>query len=507
MSWIDWAILGAYFLLLIGVGVRVGVRQKDQKDYLLAGNRIPGWALGLSILGSCISSVSYVAYPGKSFTSDWQYLVQGFTLPLLIGLGMVAVVPYYRKYVKLSVTEFIEARFGGGVRFYTLLCLVVFELTKLATVMYLTALVIHTVTGADIAAMILLTGVITVVYTVAGGIEGEIWNDVIQTLVLFAGGVGAVLTIGLNDPDGFLGVIRCAAANHKFKLLDLTPSLAQPTFYVLFLSGVVNFFYFLAGNQNQVQRYACARSEAEARRATLLGSLGSVPVWALFMLVGTFLFVFYQHHPDPKVAEFVAGNKPDKVFPHFIATQLPSGLAGLVLAGLFAAATSTLDSSMVTISTLVIADVYAKYFRPSGNPRRELLISRLLMLFWGIIGIALALFMIKVGTFLDFFFRIFSILNGSTTGLFALALFSRRANSRGVWVGIGTGLLITAWGTLAYLGSDAVGLRFPWDPMMIGVVSTLAVIASGLLASLLLPGHGKESDLLTLWQMSRTKRP
>ncbi len=503
LSAIDLAILILYFLLLIVVGVSVGRRQKDQKDYFLAGNRIPGWALGLSILGTCISSVTYVAYPGKAFMSDWQYLAQGLTLPLLIGLGMLAVIPYYRKYVRLSVTEFMELRFGKAARLYTMLCLVIFEITRLATVMYLTALVINAITGFSIAAMILVTGVVTVIYTVAGGIEGEIWNDVIQTVVLFAGGIGAIIMIGLKFPSGFSGIFELAISHHKFKLLDFTPTLSQPTFYVLFLSGLVNFFFFLAGNQNQVQRYKCASSLAEARKATLIGALGSVPVWVLFMLVGTFLWAFYQQFPDPKVASFLAETKPDKVFPHFIGTQLPSGIAGLVLAGLFAAATSTLDSSMVTISTLVITDVYSKIFPPSKNPKRELLISRLLMLFWGIFGILIALLMIRVQTFLEFYFRLFSILGGSITGLFALALFFRRANPRGAMAGIITGFIVTVWGSLSYLRFEVFGLKFPWDPMMVGVIATITVVSIGYLASLLFPSSAP-SPIPTLFQ-SRNK--
>jgi len=500
---IDLAILVLYFLLLIAIGVTIGRRQKDQKDYLLAGNRIPGWALGLSILGTCISSVTYVAYPGKSFASDWQYLVQGLTLPLLVAAGMLAVIPYYRKYIRLSVTEFMEVRFGKAVRFYTMICLVIFEITRLATVMYLTALVIHTITGMSIASMILVTGIVTAIYTVAGGIEGEIWNDVIQTIVLFAGGIGALIIIGVKFPSGFSGVFELAAAHHKFKLLDFTPTLSQPTFYVLFLSGLVNFFYFLVGNQNQVQRYQCASSEKEARKATLIGTLGSVPVWALFMLVGTFLWAFYQQFPDAKVISFLAETKPDKVFPHFIGTQLPAGMAGLVLAGLFAAATSTLDSSMVTISTLVVTDVYVKFFKPSGDAKRELLIARLLMLFWGIFGILIALLMIKVQTFLEFYFRIFSILGGSITGVFLLALFTRRANRIGIWAGIIAGLLVTVWGSLSYLRFEILDLRFPFDPMMVGVIATATVAIIGYLASLIVPTSAP-SQIPTLFQAGKT---
>ena len=148
----------------------------------------------------------------------------------------------------------------------------------------------------------------------------------------------------------------------------------------------------------------------------------------------------------------------------------PQGVSGLVLAGLFAAAMSTLDASMATLSTLVITDVFQKFFNP--DDRQSLFISRALTLVWGLIGIALALAMIKVGTFLEFYFRIFSILGGSITGLFFLALLVRRANTKGTWMGIGAGLIITIWGSLSFLNIN-IGLKFPWDTMMVGVLATI----------------------------------
>ncbi len=501
----DIIVLALYSALVLGLGFYVSRGKRSAEDYFLAGKKIPGWALGLSILGTCISSVTYVAYPGMAFARDWQYLVQGLTLPLLIAAGVLAVAPFYRKYIRMSVTEYMEKRFGTGVRVYTLLVIMIFELVRLATVMYLVSLVMSTVSGWRLAYVILATGVITVAYTVAGGMEGIIWNDVVQTILFFLGGLLAVLIVSLNVDHGFPGLVSSAYHQGKFKLLDFTPNLSRATFYVLFLSGAVNFFYFLAGNQNQVQRYICAKNDRDARNAALLGSLASVPVWVLFLLVGTCLFIYFSQHPDPAVTGFLAENKPDKVFPYFIATRLPTGIAGLVLAGLLAAAMSTLDASMSTLSTLAVTDLYQKFCRPSD--KQGLLMSRVLTLLWGVIGIILALAMIKVGTFLEFYFRLFSILGGSITGLFLLALLFRKANPKGAWAGIIAGLIVTVWGSMGYLGIDIAGytrLRFPWDAMMVGVLATAAVAVIGYFVSRLFPKSTNPSAAV-LWDVFKNQ--
>jgi len=500
---LDWAFLAAYFTVIVAIGVYVSRRDRTTEDYFVGSRKIPGWALGLSILGTCISSVTYVAYPGKSLVHDWQYLVQGLMLPVLVFAGALAVVPFYRRYVRVSVNEFIELRFGPRVRLFTLFVLVTAELTRLAMVLYLVSLVIHTITGWPLVAVITGMGAITAAYSAAGGIKGVIWTDVLQTLVLFAGGLAVVFVVSLQVPGGFVGAASEAFAAGKFRLADFSPSLARPTFWVLALSGLLNFFYFLAGNQNQVQRYQCAASDAEARKAALIGALGSVPVWALFLLVGTMLFVFYQHHPDPRVSEFLANGKGDKVFPHFIATQLPSGLSGLLLAGLFAAAMSTADSSMNALSTLIVTDLYRRFLRPDAPESRALSLARWLTFAWGALGIVLALAMIRVQTFLNFYFEVVAIIGGGIAGVFALALFSRRAHARGVLAGIAAGLLVTLWGSEQYAGvitNAYPWLKFPWDPIMTGVVTSVTVIVVGYLMSRILrPAYAKEKSDAVLW--------
>lgn len=504
---IDVIVLIAYFLVIVGLGVWLVRKEKTTEDYFVAGRSLPGWAVGLSILGTCISSVTYVAYPGKAFVSDWQYLVQGLTLPLLvIAIGLL-VVPFYRKHVKTTVNEFIEMKFGGRVRDFTLLILALSELARIGMVLYLLSLVVNTITDVPIPIVILTLGVITVAYTVAGGIEGTIWTDVLQTVTLVGGGIAVVVLVSIELPGGFTGAISTAMEADKIKLFDFDPTLARPAFFVLFLSGIQNFFYFLAGNQNQVQRYQCVRTDREARKAILIGGLGSVPVWALFMLVGTMLYVYYQQFPDPEVVAFAASGESDKVFPHFIETRIPQGLTGVLLAGLFAAAMSSIDSSMNVLSTFAINDVYKKYIRPDAPDKRAFDLARLMTLIWGVAGIMLALLLVGIGTFLTFYFKAVALLIGVIAGLFALALMSRRAHTRGALVGIALGVLVTAWGLMNLSGffeGSRQMLRFPWDTIMVGVVTSAVVWAGGWLASVLIP-PAKEQTAPVIWDVLKDR--
>jgi len=511
LTFLDLLILAVYFAAMVWMGVRLAPRETSTEDYFVGGRAVPGWALGLSILGACISSVTYVAYPGKSFVADWQYLCQGLMLPLLILAGGLVVVPFYRRAVKTSINEYVESRFGPGVRLFSLAVIATAELARLAMVMYLVSLVVATITGANIVLVIAVTGVATVIYTVLGGIEGVIWTDVVQSIALIAGGLIVLVVVGVKVPGGPGAVIAEAAAADKFKLFDFSATLARPTFWVLALSGVINYFYFLAGNQNQVQRYQCAGSDAEAKKAALIGSLSSVFVWCLFLAVGTCLWVYYQHFPDPEAASFAAAGKGDKVFPLFIAKELPPGVAGLLLAGLFAAAMSTLSSSMNVLSTLMVVDLYRRFLRPDVPDARALQVAKGLTLFWGLFGIGLALLMTQVKTFLDFYFAIVAIIGGGITGVFVLALFSRRASGRGVMAGIVAGVLVTAWGSSNYGGWIKglwPALVFPWDPIMVGVAASATVIVVGWAASLLLGGRraAPEKLLHELWLEGRPGR-
>ncbi|MFO8056043.1 MAG: sodium/solute symporter [bacterium] len=488
----DIVVLCCYFILIIFVGVWTGRRNRGTEDYFVGGRAMPGWVVGVSILGTCISSVTYVAYPGKAFAGDWQYLVQGLMLPVVLLGGGFLLVRFYRKRVKITVNEFLEQRFGPGVRVFSVVFLVISEIARVGMVMYLFSLVVHTITGFDLFRVIIFIGCVTIIYAVIGGIQGVIWTDLIQAVVLVAGGLITISVISSRLPGGFEGIMSEAWGSGKFELFDFSGGLVRDTFFVLALSGLANYFYFLGGNQNQIQRYHCTSTDTDALKATFLGSLASVPVWALFLLVGTAVFVYYQHFPDPDVAVYVLKGKADKAFPHFIATALPAGVSGLLLAGLFGAAMSSLDSSMNAASTMAVTDVYRRFINPDVPDRKAFNVARVLTFFWGCIGVALAISMIAVKVFLDFYFIIVSLVIGVITGVFFLAVVSKRANGRGLITGILAGMVVSEWGIIKILGGFEKPFDkydFPFHDIMVGVVATAVVVVVGYLQSILIARH------------------
>lgn len=490
---LDIAVLVAYLAAVGGIGAYAGRRNKSTDDYFVGGRSMPGWVVGISILGTCISSVTYVAYPGKALVSDWQYLVQGLMLPAVFVCGGFLAAGFYRRRTRVSVNELLEARFGAGARLFSLFFLIMSEVARVASVLYLFSLVVHAITGAGKVETIIVVGLATTAYAVVGGIKGVIWTDVIQTVALIAGGVLTVAVVSAGLPGGFGELVSTALDHDKLRVFDFTPDLARDAFFVLALSGLVNFFYFLAGNQNQVQRYQCASSDREALKATAIGALGSVPVWALFMLVGTALFAHYNARPDPEVAALLAGGRGDEVFPRFIAEGLPAGLSGLLVAGLFGAAMSSLDSSMNAASTLAVTDLYRRHINPGASDGRALGVARTLTLFWGALGIFLALAMIRIEVFLNFYFKIVSLAIGAITGLFFLALVSRRAHRRGVLAGLASSAPLMVWGFLDIVGlfkDGRAAYAFPLHDIMVGVLSAFWVAIAGYLASLALRDPG-----------------
>jgi len=492
----DIVVLVGYFTVIVFMGIWTGRRNRGTEDYFVGGRSMPGWLVGVSILGTCISSVTYVAYPGKAFAGDWQYLVQGLMLPVVLLCGGFLLVRFYRKRVKTSVNEFLEQRFGPGVRVFSMVFLIISEIARVGMVMYLFSLVVHTITGFDLFRVIIFIGCVTIIYAVVGGIRGVIWTDLIQAAVLVSGGIITISVISSRLPAGFSGILSEAWGSGKLEIFDFSGGLVRDTFFVLALSGLANYFYFLGGNQNQIQRYQCTSTDSDALKATFLGGLASVPVWALFLLVGTAVYVYYQHFPDPDVAVYLLHGKADKAFPHFIATALPAGVSGLLLAGLFGAAMSSLDSSMNAASTMAVTDVYRRFINPQAPDKRAFNVARLLTLFWGVLGIALAISMIAVKVFLDFYFIIVSLVIGVITGVFFLAVASKRANGKGLITGILAGMVVSEWGIIKMLGGfegPFAVFNFPFHDIMVGVLATVTVIVVGYLQSVLVSGKEKKA--------------
>ncbi len=325
IHFIDYAIIVATFIVTIAVGLRFSKRQKDTGSYFKASGKLPSWAIGISILATLISSVTFLAYPGEGYTSNWIRLVQGLMVPLVLVFIVGIIVPLFRHVIRLSAYEYFERRFGIVARLYTSLGFVLNHFAKMGTVFYLIALALSGMTNISTVSIILIIGVIVVFITMIGGIEAVVWLDVIQGFLLIAGGIISLLIILFSVDGGPAQIWQVAYQNGRIGFGPFDLEFVHLTFWVMALNGIFYAIQKYGTDQTIVQRYLTAKSDKEAVKASLIGVLLSVPVWALFMFIGTALFAYYKITG----AALPADIKPDAVFPFFIMTKLPVGVIGL----------------------------------------------------------------------------------------------------------------------------------------------------------------------------------
>lgn len=507
MRWIDLAIVVLYLVSLVWMGKWFGRRQTSTESYFVARRSVPAWAMGMSVMASLVSSVTFIAYPGSAYGGNWSLLVPGFMLLLVLLLVGSVIIPFYREAVGMSAYEYFGRRFGTPTRMYSSIAFVLGHFGKMGFVYYLVALTASTMTGWNIDVIIIVVGIVTVYYTFIGGIEAIIWTDVIQGFITW---VGVVICLGyllFVPPGGPSAVLGLAADNGKFSLGSMDWDFSKGTIPVLLLYG---FFWYLqkyTADQTIVQRYLVAKSDKSALKGVAYGALQTVPVWAVFMLIGTCTWSFFQLTGQTLPPHIT---KPDQMFPYFLSSQIPVGLAGLFMASLMAAAT-TLSSDLNSIAVVGVEDVY-RYVRPAATDAQRLRMGKLLVSIFGLGGVVMAEIIIhSSGGALQTWFTVSAVLSGGLAGLFLLAFLSRRANRWGVYAGIVASLLVTAWATITSGPDKMVELgsaNFPWDPLMIGVVGHVVLIAVGYPASLLFSKRvpvGADTPI-TLWDWLKIRR-
>lgn len=480
-SFVDVIVLFIYVIGVVGFGAWFMRRNKSPEDFTAAGRSLPGWAVGLSILGTYVSSISFIALPGKALAGNWNPWVFSLSLPLAAWAAVKFFVPLYREHGDISAYSYLEKRFGPWARNYAVVCYLLTQLARMGSIMFLVALALNRLLGWDVRFIIIGMGVLVFIYTVLGGIEAVIWTDVVQSIVLVGGALVSAVILMVKTPGGVGQLFAIAAEQGKFSLGGFGVSLAEPTFWVVLVYGVAINLQNFGIDQNYIQRYHAARSMREARKSVLVGSLLYIPVSALFIFIGTQLFAFYSSRPGllPEALQVV--EKADKVFPHFIVTQLPVGLVGLLIAAVFAAAMSTVDSSINSASTLILTDFYKRYVRPEAGDRESMKVLRVSTFGWSLLGTVAALLMIDVGNILDVWWKLSGIFGGGMLGLFLLGYFARRVKNAAAAVGTVLGILVIMWMTFSPALDSA--WSSPFHSFLIPVIGTLSIFLVGLLLS------------------------
>ena len=475
----------AYLLAMVGIGVYCSRKNRSTDDFFRGGQRIPWWAAGLSIFATMLSSITFMAIPAASFTDGWNLFVANSYL-LITPLVVLVFLPFYRRLNVTSAYEYLEKRFNLATRLAGSLLFILYQCGRIAIVLYLPALALATVSDFSIPTCIIVMGVLCVAYTVAGGIEAVIWTDVVQSIILLGGAVFSLIYLLMRVEGGLPEAVRVASAgDHFFETLSWDLDLAVASGWVILVGSLFHNLFPYTASQDVVQRYLTTRDQASAARGIWLNAIISVPAQAVFFAIGTALFVFYKQQP----ARLEATLRNDAIFPFFIMNELPAGVAGLIVAGIFAAAQSTVSSSMNSIATAYVTDFHRRLWPELGDSR-YLLIARLATVIVGMVGTALALLMAatEIRTVYSTFLEVLGLLGGTLSGLFLLGIFSRRASGAGAVTGA--------------LASAAVVFTIrsihPLNVYAYAPIGILTCVSLGWLVSLICPARERDLEGLTI---------
>jgi SSS family solute:Na+ symporter len=498
-QWVNTVMIVTYIAALAVLGLHFSRRQTSTETYFVARRAIPGWAMGVSLLGTVITTMTFVSYPGAAYAGDWSLMVPSFMflgIPLLVG---TIIVPFYRHVVRMSAYEYFGKRFGAPVRTYSSFMFAVNHMTKMSFVLYVLVLTVNSMTGWRMDWVLLSTSAVTILYAWIGGMEAIIWATVIQGILLWSGILVALGYLFYVIPRSPAEIVRVAWDAHKFSMGSASLSLTSPSVLVLLVYGTFFYFQRYAADQTVVQRYLVARSDRQAWRGVLLGAGMCIPVWLLFMFLGTLLWSYYR-----VTGEALPGRltKADQVFPYFIVTHLPPGIPGLFLAALFGAGISMLASDLNSLGAIFVEDFWRRR-RPSADDALHLRLGRRAVLVGGLIASGSAWWLAhSQGSALALWYAASSIVAGGLAGLFLLAFLSARATSTGALAGIVVSIVFSIWATLTY-GShpilSATRLRYPWHEYTIGAAGHLLLVATGILVSRMFPRRLRAAYPMTFW--------
>lgn len=476
---LDTSILILYGLVLVAMGVYFFRKSKTSEQFMVAGRGIPAWAAGLAVMSAYTSSISYIAVPGKAFDTNWHPIIFAVSALPVAWFVTKYVVPYYRKKNIISVYGYLEEKIGEWARIYASFSFVLFMIGRTAVILYLSSLLLSQFIDVDIKMLIIVIGIVTIIYTLMGGMEAVIWTDVMQSVIMVGGilFIGYLLTTAVFAKPEFL--IQNAIDANKFSWGDTSFSLSSRTIWVMIIYGLTENIRNLIADQNYTQKYCSVPDEKKAKKSVWIAMLIYLPLTAIFLYIGTTLFAFYSS-PEHVLGEAVT--KGDQVFPYFIANELPVGLKGLIIAAILAASMSTIDSALNCSATVIFVDYYKRYFRPNASEKKSVNVLRLTTVIWGIMGILFALLMINATSALDIWWQIAGIFGGGILGLFLLGIFNVKITKTQGILSVAFSVLIILWGSfLRDLPENLSWLECTIDPIIIGAIGTAGMVILSLL--------------------------
>ncbi|MFS2188058.1 sodium:solute symporter [Mucilaginibacter sp. Mucisp84] len=502
---LDFTIIGIYLIAMVLVGFYFSRKNKNAEQFTVASGLIPGWAIGLSIYATFLSSNTFLGVPGKAYGGNWNAFVFSLSMPFAAWIAVKYFIPFYRNTGNISAYTHFEKRFGPWARVYAVICFLLTQIARMGSVFFGIALSLQALTGLSMKTIMVVMGISIILYTVSGGIKAVIWTEVVQAIIKTLGALLIIYLVVNSIPGGFDKIVEIGKADHKFSLGSFSLNLTEPTFWVILFYGFFINLNNFGMDQNYIQRYHAATSTKQAAKSVWLCVGIYVPASFLFFVIGSCLYAYYSQHPDlilslkhqvaierlpatasaNEVSAFMNKLTPadygDKIMPHFMVTKIPAGLVGIIVAAILSAAMSTISSGMNSSATVFTIDIYKRYFKPQLNEKNTLNALHIGTVLFGFAGMAAGIAMIGVKSILDLWWQLSGIFAAGMLGLFLLGIISRQTRNHEAIIASIIGVLVILWLTFPTLIPEQyAALRSTLNTNMIIVAGTLAIFLTGI---------------------------
>ncbi|MEZ2337355.1 sodium:solute symporter [Mucilaginibacter sp. RCC_168] len=502
---LDFTIIGIYLIAMVLVGFYFSRKNKNAEQFTVASGLIPGWAIGLSIYATFLSSNTFLGVPGKAYGGNWNAFVFSLSMPFAAWIAVKYFIPFYRNTGNISAYTHFEKRFGPWARVYAVICFLLTQIARMGSVFFGIALSLQALTGLSMKTIMIVMGISIILYTVSGGIKAVIWTEVVQAIIKTLGALLIIYLVVNSIPGGFGKIVEIGKADHKFSLGSFSLNLTEPTFWVILFYGFFINLNNFGMDQNYIQRYHAATSTKQAAKSVWLCVGIYVPASFLFFVIGSCLYAYYSQHPDlililkhqvaierlpatataNEVTAFMGKLTPadygDKIMPHFMVTKIPAGLVGIIVAAILSAAMSTISSGMNSSATVFTIDIYKRYFKPQLNEKDTLNALHIGTVLFGFAGMAAGIAMIGVKSILELWWQLSGIFAAGMLGLFLLGIISRQTRNHEAIIASIIGVLVILWLTFpALIPEQYAALRSTLNTNMIIVAGTLAIFLTGI---------------------------
>ncbi len=490
LAWIDYAMVAGYFVLLGGIGWYFSRHQESSEEFSIGSRSVQWWAAGISMFATGASAISFMAVPALAFATNLVWV-----FPVIMNIAgffvqAYVIFPMLRKLQLTSTYEYLEQRFNVPLRLIASMQQILFlSFGRAAVVLVLPAIAIATTTGLNVYFSVILMGLLTTIYTTVGGFKAVIWTEVFQGALKFLAPIAMVVICIASLPGGLSQFIDIGQKYHKFDIALLTWDITVPALWIMLLNNFLQFTVQLAGDQPMIQRVFSAPAH-EVRRVAAMNVICGIAIGVVVNVMGIAIFSYFHAHPE----RLDAGSQNDQIVPLFATQALPAGLAGIVIAAIFASAMATVASNMNSVATIFTEDFY-KRWRPTAPDGSRLKVLKLSSYAVGIVGTLTAI--VLAGRDIKSMFAtwnvIMGLLGGGIVGVYSLGMLTTRAN--------GTGAVCGALISVVVMVLVRLFTPIHWAfymPLAIGVC-----MLSGYLISLVVPGDKRDLTGLTIFTPRR----